>query len=137
VCTADAYPSETFAAQLFYINPGIDALRGAVEVKLRVTNPPGYLRQDMTVSADIEIARSKDAVVIPADAVHDATAAEPWVLVVKDGRARRQSVKVGLRGDARIEVRAGLAAGDLVVPTTLATVVTGQRVRASVTPGIS
>ncbi len=34
--SADAYPRERFAAVLFYINPGIDALRGSVEVKLRV-----------------------------------------------------------------------------------------------------
>ena len=36
LASADAYPHERFDAELFYINPGIDALRGSVEVKLRV-----------------------------------------------------------------------------------------------------
>jgi HlyD family secretion protein len=128
-CSADAYPGERFAATLFYVNPGVDALRGAVEVKLRVPQPPAYLRQDMTVSVDIEIARSKDAVVIPADAVHDAGGAQPWVLVVKDGRAHQLPVRLGLRGDGRVEVREGLAPGDVVVPSTLATIAPGERVR--------
>jgi HlyD family secretion protein len=131
-CSADAYPGDRFAATLFYVNPGVDALRGAVEVKLRVPQPPAYLRQDMTVSVDIEIARSKDAVVIPADAVHDAGGAQPWVLVVKGGRAHQQPVRLGLRGDGRVEVREGLAPGDVVVPSTLATIGPGERVRPAI-----
>lgn len=132
VCSADAFPRERFDAVLFYINPGIDALRGAVEVKLQVPQPPDYLRQDMTVSADIEIARSANALVIPADALRDGATSDPWVLVVRDGRTHRQAVKTGLRGDGRVEIREGLAAGEPVVPSTLATVTAGERVRPQV-----
>lgn len=131
-CSADAFPGERFGATLFYVNPGVDALRGAVEVKLRVPRPPAYLKQDMTVSVDIEIARIKDAVVIPADAVRDVGSAQPWVLVVKGGRAHQQPVRLGLRGDGRVEVRDGLASGDVVVPSTLATIAPGQRVRPTI-----
>ena len=131
-CSADAFPGERFAATLFYVNPGIDALRGAVEVKLRVPRPPPYLKQDMTVSVDIEIARSKDAVVIPADAVHEAGSTQPWVLVVKGGRTHQQPVRLGLRGDGRVQVLEGLAPGDFVVPSTLATIAPGERVRPAI-----
>ncbi|HET9405544.1 MAG TPA: efflux RND transporter periplasmic adaptor subunit [Burkholderiales bacterium] len=128
--SADAYPRERFAAELVYINPGIDALRGAVEVKLRVPNPPGYLRQDMTVSVDIEVARSAGAVVVPADAVRDANGAQPWVLAVDGGRATRRAVKLGLKGDGRMEVLEGVAPGDLLVSAAQQAVKAGQRVRA-------
>ena len=50
--SADAYPQLRFPARLQYINPGIDAQRGSVEVKLDVPQPPAYLMQDMTVSVD-------------------------------------------------------------------------------------
>ena len=50
-------PEETFEAEVVYINPGVDLQRASVEVKLRVREPPAYLRQDMTVSVDIETAR--------------------------------------------------------------------------------
>ncbi len=132
--SADAFPGRRFAAELVYINPGIDALRGAVEVKLKVPDPPDYLRQDMTVSVDIEVARSANAVVIPTDAVRDAAGAQPWVLAVKERRATRQPVKLGLRGDGRVEVLQGVAPGDLLIPSTNAAIVIGQQVRAVAAP---
>ena len=127
--SADAFPRERFPAELVYINPGIDALRGSIEVKLRVPNPPAYLRQDMTVSVDMEVARRANAVVVPADAVHDANGASPWVLVVDGGRARRRPVELGLKGTGRVEITKGVAPGDNLVPASQQGVSDGQRVR--------
>ena len=56
-------PTRRFNATLSYINPVVDITRASVEVKLAVTEPPDYLRQDMTVSVDIAVARRDDAVV--------------------------------------------------------------------------
>jgi len=131
LASADAFPKERFAAELVYINPGIDALRGSVEVKLRVPKPPDYLRQDMTISVDIEVARSAATVVVPADAVRDANSAQPWVLAVDGWRARRRAVKLGLKGDGRIEVLEGVAPGDRLISAANGMVREGQRVRAT------
>jgi HlyD family secretion protein len=130
LASADAYPAQRFAAELVYINPAVDPQRGTVEVKLRVPEPPEYLRQDMTVSVDIEIERRVGALALPAKAVHDATGAAPWVLLAKDGRAVRQPVTLGLRGEGAVEIRAGLEAGDLVIPAGNSGVTPGERVRA-------
>lgn len=130
--SADAYPNQRFAAELVYINPGIDAARGAVEVKLRVPAPPAYLRQDMTVSVEIEVARRSATVVMPTEALRDGSSAEPWVLAVRNGHAVRQPVKLGLRGDGRTEVLEGLTPGDAVISATNGLVKAGQRVRAIV-----
>ena len=127
--SADAFPREQFAAELMYINPGIDALRGSVEVKLRVLNPPAYLRQDMTVSVDMEVARRADAVVVPADVVHDANGARPWVLIVDGGRVRQRPVELGLKGTGRVEIIKGIAPGDYVIPASHQGIGDGQRVR--------
>jgi HlyD family secretion protein len=53
LASADAYPQQKFKAQVAYINPGINAQTGAVEVKLDVSEPVQTLRQDMTVSVDL------------------------------------------------------------------------------------
>jgi HlyD family secretion protein len=127
--SADAYPEKRFAAEVAYINPGVDAQRGTVEVKLRVPEPPQYLRQDMTVSVDIEVARSPGALALPAEAVREATGGSPWVLLVNGGRAVRRNVELGLRGTGWVEIRSGLAPGDRVVPAA-APVRPGQRLRA-------
>ena len=129
LASADAFPQSRFQAELFYINPGIDALRGAVEVKLRVPQPPDYLRQDMTVSVDIEVGRRADAVTIPSGAIFDAAGAAPWVLVVDGSHAVKRPVGLGLRGEGRTEIVSGLGAGDRVVAAAGAGIAPGQRVR--------
>jgi len=129
LASADAFPQERFAAEVVYINPGVDAQRGTVEVKLRVPQPPAYLKQDMTVSADIEVGRSAGALTVPARAVHDAAGGAPWVLRLNGGHAERRAVTLGLRGNGVAEIRSGLAEGDTVVVANSADVAAGDRVR--------
>jgi HlyD family secretion protein len=128
--SADAYPDQQFRAEVVYINPAVDPERGSVEVKLAVPNPPAYLRQDMTVSVDIEVARRADTLIVAADAIHDATSGAPWVMKRSDGKVHRQAVKVGARGSGEVEILAGLQAGDQVIAASNTNVVEGKRVRA-------
>ncbi|WP_333825417.1 efflux RND transporter periplasmic adaptor subunit [Pinisolibacter sp.] len=135
--SADAYPDDRIPAELIYVNPSVDPQTATVQVKLRLPKPPPYIRQDMTTSVDIEVARKPDALVLPTTAVHDPLTRRAWVLVAEDDRAVRRPVVVGLRGDGRVEIVEGLAPEDLVIPVR-AKVETGDRVRAVVgdaTPG--
>jgi HlyD family secretion protein len=129
VASADAYPDRRFEAVITYINPGIDISRASVEVKLTVADPPDYLRQDMTVSVDIETAARDDALVLPLRTVHEILSGNPWVLGIRDGRAVQRAVKVGLRGNSHVEITDGLAVGDLAIPQSSG-ILAGQRVRA-------
>ena len=115
--SADAYPNQPFAAELSYLSPGIDAQRGTVEAKFAVPAPPPFLRSDMTVSIDIEVAARADGLVIPATAVRELQSRQPWVLVVRDGHAARQPVQIGARTAEQVEVLSGLAAGAEIVTT--------------------
>lgn len=128
--SADAYAGQRFSASLVFINPGVDAQRGSVLVKLQVPQPPAYLTQDMTVSVDIEVGHRRQAVLLPTEAVHDLDGASPWVLRVVDGRAVHTPVQLGLRTPTLCEVLGGLKAGDWVVPITAALVSDNARVRA-------
>ena len=130
LCSADAYPDQQFPAEVVYINPAIDAERGSVEVKLAVPDPPAYLRQDMTVSIDIEVARHAGTLIVAADAIHDPTSGSPWVMKRTDGKVQRQAVKVGARGSGEVEILSGLQAGDQVVAAGNTDVAEGKRVRA-------
>ncbi len=115
LASADAYPGQTFAAAVDFINSGVDVQRASIEVKLRVPSPPAFLREDMTVSVDIETARRPDALVIPAQDLHDA-GRNPWVLMAEGGHARRRPVKVGLLNTGYAEILGGLKEGDLLLP---------------------
>ena len=129
--SADAYPRERFGAEVVYINPGIDPLRGSVEIKLRVAKPPDYLRQDMTVSVDIEVARRAQAIVVPSETVIDAGGSQPWLMTVEGNRLVRKPVRLGLRGEGYVEVLEGVAPGEVVVSTAGTALKPGQRVRAA------
>ena len=127
--SADAYPTQRFAATLSYINPGINATTGSVEVKLDAAAPPAVLKQDMTVSVDIEVARRTQALIAPLSAVHDADA-QPWVLRLEGRHAVRRPVQLGLRSGGLAEVLGGLAEGDALLIGTVP-VKAGARVRAT------
>jgi HlyD family secretion protein len=130
LASADAYAKTTFPAEVFYVNPGVDLQRASVEVKLKVPEPPSYLRQDMTVSVDIEIARRADAVILPVGSIGGVTTPAPWVLKVVSGRAKKTPITLGIVSGGKAEIVSGLKAGELVVPANNIAIKDGQRVRA-------
>jgi HlyD family secretion protein len=133
--SADAYARQRFGAELVYINPGVDVQRGSVEVKFAVPKPPDYLKQDMTVSVDIQVGMRQKAVLVPTDAVRDVDGAEPWVLKLDGHHARRQAVRIGVHSGGLSEVLDGLKPGDLVVPAAVPDIRDGSRLRPMVAGG--
>ncbi|MDT8999614.1 efflux RND transporter periplasmic adaptor subunit [Paucibacter sp. APW11] len=131
LASADAYAQQRFKARLSEISPGVDAQRGSVEVRLRVPEPPAYLRQDMTMSVEIEVARRPQALVLPIDAVHEPESAKPWAWRVVDGRLQRADIGLGLRSGGWAEVLRGLQPGELLVTEPTSGLREGQRVRAA------
>lgn len=128
-CVADAYPAQPFPATVDFIAPGVDPQRGTVDVRLRVDPVPPFLRQDMTVSVNVETGRRAQALVVPNDALGAIEGNQASVLRVSDGRVERVDVTLGLRGMAATEVTAGLAPGDWVLADAEAEITPGDRVR--------
>lgn len=112
---ADAYPERPFPAQLNFIAPSIDPQRGTVDVKLGVNPVPDFLRQDMTVSVNIETARRDHALVINNDALFDIKGNKANVWVVRDHKLYRQNIEFGLKSATQVEILKGLKDGDQVL----------------------
>ena len=113
---ADAFPERRFQARVQSIAPLVDAQRGAVEVRLAVQPPvPEVLREDMTLSVEVETGRRERALTVPVAALRPAADGSTAVLVVRDGRAVEQRVTLGLRTLQAAEVSSGLQAGDVVL----------------------
>lgn len=129
MCIADAYPSRPFPAKVTFIAPSVDPQRGSVDIRLTVTPVPAYLRQDMTVSVNVETGRRASALVVPNDALGAVDGNRATLWLVSDGRASRREVTLGLRGLALTEVTAGLQAGDRVLADAKAPLTEGDRVR--------
>lgn len=129
IAIADAYPERPFPARINFIAPSIDPQRGTVEVRLSVEPVPEFLRQDMTVSVNIETGRREQALVIANDALANVQADKAIVLLLRDGKVQRQQVTLGLRGLAMSEIVAGLSAGDQVMADATSSLANGERVR--------
>jgi len=129
LAAADAFPADRFGATVSYVSPVVDPAQGTIEVRLTVDSAPAYLRPDMTVSVNIEVARRPDAIVVPLEAVHDPLSAAPWTHVVREGRAVRQAIRLGAQGPMLGEVLEGLAEGEAVIPVTFRVTADGMRVR--------
>lgn len=129
MCIADAYPGSPFPAKVSFIAPSVDPQRGTVDIRLAVKPVPGFLRQGMTVSVNVETGRRGRAIVVPNDALvaEDGQRAALWLVV--NGRATRRQVQLGLRGLTQTEVTAGLQAGDRVLADGQAALAQGDRVR--------
>lgn len=128
---ADAFASQRFSAKVQSIAPVVDAQRGAIEVKFSLPQqPPPFLREDMTLSIEVETARRERALVLPLGALRsDASADSGMVWVERDGRVQERKVRLGLRTLEAAEVLDGLAEGDVVLLG--ASPSPGQRVRAA------
>ena len=126
---ADAYPDKPFPARINFIAPSIDPQRGTVEVRLSVDPVPDFLRQDMTVSVNVETGRRDRTLAIPNDALGKVQGGQATVLLIRDSKIQRQKVQLGLRGLAMSEVISGLKAGDQVMSDATSALKDGTRVR--------
>lgn len=131
---ADAYPGRRFAAKVLSISPAVDPQRGAIEIKFALPgDPPAFLREDMTLSIEVETGRRARALVLPIAALipsADAKIARVRVRVIEDGRIEERDVGLGLRTLGAAEVRLGLQEGDAVLLDMRLPL--GQRVRGRV-----
>lgn len=89
-CVADAYPDWPFDAQVTFIAPSIDPQRGTVDIRLKVEPVPSWLRQDMTVSVNVETGRRAAALAVPNDALMQLGGNQAIAFAVQDDKARRK-----------------------------------------------
>lgn len=132
LASADAFPERRFPARICYVAPGVDATKGTVDVKLELPKIPGFLRPDMTVSVEIRYGQSRNALVLPLQALRNSS--RPYVLVLRSGHAVKVPVKLGQRGEREFEVSEGLKSGDIVILAPAAREGDRYRARLKATP---
>lgn len=112
--SSEAFPEQRLGASISRIAPSVDPVRGTVEVDLDIEDETD-LRPDMTMTVEIEVGRTSSALVVPSWAIRDLGSDRPWVMIAKEGEARRRDVELGLEGDDVVEVVSGLSTDDRVL----------------------
>ena len=113
--TVDAFPGETFSAEVVAIDPVVDAQSRSAHLRARIDNPDGRLRPGQFAQLQLDTGTGDaTALLVPEQALMQA-GDERFVYTLVDGKARRTVVKTGQRVPGLIQVTAGLKAGDTVI----------------------
>jgi membrane fusion protein (multidrug efflux system) len=110
----DAYPGESFAGSIYAIEPAVEEATRTVQVRARVANPALKLRPGMFGRVQLQLELRENAVWIPEQAIVP-RGQESFVFRVAEGKAQLVKVHTATRRVGEVEIRSGLAAGDLVV----------------------
>lgn len=131
---ADAFPDHVFDGTVSDITPKGDPVARSYRVRIALPENT-QLRIGMTAETNIVTRENPNALLVPSNALlgnaegtgagRSATAS---VWVVRNGRAQKQTVQIGIRGRERIEITAGLNETDEVI-TTPQGLETGMHVR--------
>ena len=112
--TSTAYPARTFEGEVSTIDARLDVATRAVNVRADFPNPDKLLRPGMLMQ--VELYRpERQALVIPEIAVVQ-VGRDSFVYRVKgDDTVEQAGVETGARRSGKVEIVAGLAAGDRIV----------------------
>lgn len=117
--TVPAYPNRSFEARVTRIAPVVDSVSRAVEAWARASaDAQPLLRAEMTADAELLGANGAPTLSVPAEAVQLMAGDTVVVKGTRLGEGmllEAVRVRVGRRTAARVEILAGLAAGDSVV----------------------
>jgi cobalt-zinc-cadmium efflux system membrane fusion protein len=102
---------ETTAATVLSINPVLDKETRAARIVVSIDNAAGHWRPGAFVTARIPFEQSEASVVIPTSALQTLEG-EPSVFVRMSEGFTGRRVTLGRQDDGRVEITAGLAAGE-------------------------
>jgi RND family efflux transporter MFP subunit len=124
-----AYPDRNFAGTIVRVAPSLNAQARTLTVEAEIQNVDGLLKPGQFATVRITQSKPDSAVMIPVAAVR--TEGETnRVFIVKDGMVREQFVQLGLLENQMIQVKQGVAEGDVVATSNVTQLTDGTFVRA-------
>lgn len=114
--TVDAYPGKTFRGVVANVSQKANVQSNVVyySVLVNVTSADNLLKPTMTARVSINIAESKNTLVVPLAAIK-ANNGQQYVMVVKNGKLQNTPVTIGIVGDDKNEIISGLSEGEQIL----------------------
>jgi len=114
VVRLDAYPGRTFRARIERVYPRLEWESRTRIIEAKVMDPVELIpRLFARISVQGRVA--EDAVVVPDAAIVTTPRGYKVVYVVKEGKANKRRVSIGLEQEQRVQVTEGVQAGEMVV----------------------
>jgi membrane fusion protein (multidrug efflux system) len=110
-----ALPGKNFSGEVVFVDPVVELPGRTILIKARVPNSQRQLQAGMFIEARLATDIRPNAIVVPEDAILPLEGST-FVWVVKDGKADRRAITLGVRTAGWAEILGGgVEAGDQVV----------------------
>jgi membrane fusion protein (multidrug efflux system) len=111
---SSAYGERVFHGVVAVVDTRVDTATRTIRVIGEFDNPDDALRPGLFVTVELLLDRRPNALLVPEEAL-DPVGDRMYLYVVREGRARRQQVRIGQRLVGEVEVLDGVREGELVV----------------------
>ncbi|MBL0144268.1 MAG: efflux RND transporter periplasmic adaptor subunit [Betaproteobacteria bacterium] len=111
----NAYPDKWFEGVITYVYPTLKAETRTVPVRLELANPGGLLKPGMYAQVELSSGNAAKVVAVPVSAVIDSGVRKVVLVQPGEGRFEPREVQLGARSADWVEVKGGIAAGEIVV----------------------
>jgi membrane fusion protein (multidrug efflux system) len=111
---AEAYPDRVFEGSVTRIVQALNRATRTMTVEVDLANKSHLLKGGMFARVEVLVGHHATAVQIPIDAVSRLEDLQ-YVYTVRDGRAQRVEVEIGLRSENRVEITKGLNGSEEVI----------------------
>lgn len=113
----DILPDNTYKGQITVVYPELDSSSNSslVHAIVKLTDTVDImLPAGASASVDVTSGRAENVILIPVDALHEASPGQYTVFVIQNGNPRLRVVEVGLKDLINAEVKSGIEVGDVV-----------------------
>jgi membrane fusion protein (multidrug efflux system) len=109
----EAYPDRAFSGRVSKVSPVVDPATRSTLIEAKLDNSSGRLRSGMFGEVTLVTGSRLGVLAVPKDALTDGSG--PAVFIIKDGKACKREVELGLQSDRFLEIRKGVKPGEKVV----------------------
>jgi Cu(I)/Ag(I) efflux system membrane fusion protein len=110
-----ARPNHPFTGKVTVIYPHLKMETRTARIRIELPNPDDLLRPDMYADVEITTGLETPVLTVSSSAVIDSGERQIVLLAKGEGRFEPRAVKLGRRGDGRVEIKEGIAENDRVV----------------------
>ncbi len=128
VVRVDAFGAREFTGRIARMSPVLDAATRSASIEIEIANPGNLLKAEMFARVELDLASTRDAVLIPREALVY-RGQQAGVYLVKEDRPEFRAIETGLTQDEKVEVLANLEPGVSIVGKGSTMISEGDRIR--------
>ena len=111
---AEAYPDRVFEGTVTRVVQALDRATRTMTIEVDLPNKDHVLKGGMFARVEVLVGTHRNAIQIPIDAVSRLEDSQ-YVYIVREGKAQRVPVEIGVRDENRVEITKGLVGLEQVI----------------------